>query len=97
MLPFLKKKNEGGVAGIIVKTRPPDEKSEQDQDDSKVDSIEYCAQDLLKAIESKDIKAIAEALRDVFDILDSQPHEEGEHIEKHSYDEQNQKAAEEQD
>lgn len=91
MLPFLKKRDEGGATNLIVKTREPDQKPEQDQDDS-TDAIEYCVRDLINAIHMKDSKAAAQALKDCFDVLDSQPHEEGSHIEPHSYDAQNIKA-----
>jgi hypothetical protein len=77
LLPFLKKKPAAAV-GVIVKTRTPDEKPEQDQDDSSA-GIEACAHDLLTAIEAKDVKGIADALQAAFEIADSQPHEEGEH------------------
>lgn len=49
---------------------------------------------LLKAIESKDVNGIAEALNDAFQIMDSSPHVEEEHVSPHSYDAQNIKAGE---
>lgn len=93
MLPFLKNKNAQNF-GLIVKTRAPDEKPAEESSED-IDSIEVCAQELVKAIHAKDSKAVAEALKDVFTILDSMPHEEGEHIEPHSYDAQNIKAGKE--
>lgn len=89
MLPFLKKK-EVPAAGLIVKTRAPDEKPNENQDDSHI-AIESCAQELIRAIHAKDAKAAAMAIKDAFDILESMPHEESE---PHSYDAQNQEAAE---
>lgn len=89
MLPFLKPKNQS-VAGLIIKNRAPDEKQEE-QDDSSA-SIHSCAEAIMQAINSKDIKGLAEALRDAFTILDAEPHVEGEHIEPHSYESQNIKA-----
>lgn len=90
MLPFLKSK-QAPVAGLIIKQRSPDSEETHESDDS---GIETCAQALISAVHSKDTKATAEALRDIFTILDAQPHEEGEHVEPHSYDAQNIKAGE---
>lgn len=89
MLPFLKPKNQS-VAGLIIKTRASDspEAPEQDEND-KSGAIEACSQALITAVHAKDVKAVSEALKDAFEILDSMPHEEGEH----TYDAQNQKAA----
>lgn len=90
------KKNNQSVAGLIIKQRTPDEvpESEADQDDPSA-SIHSCAQAIMDAIHSKDIKGLAEALKDAFEILDSEPHVEGEHIEPHSYEAQNIKAGQE--
>lgn len=88
MLPILNKK-QGQVAGLIIKNRTPDEKPEEDQDNSSY-GVEACAKDLIDAVHAKDIKRVAEALKSAFDVLESIPHEE---IEPHSYDAQNIKAA----
>jgi hypothetical protein len=40
-----------------------------------------CADELLTAVESKDIKGIARAMRSAFTLLESEPHEEGPHEE----------------
>lgn len=94
MLPFLKNKN-AQVAGLIVKTRAPDEKPQsEDQDDSSA-AIESCAQALISAIHARDVKAAADAIKDAFDILSSGPEEES--TSKHDYDAQNIKAAQEQE
>lgn len=85
-LPFLKKK-DAGIAGIIMKTREPDtfqdqniKAAEQDEDkDSQSIAIESCAEELIKAVHSRDVKAVAQAMRDAFDILESMPHNEIEH------------------
>ena len=37
------------------------------------------AEDLINAIHSKDVGAVAKALEAAFEIADSQPHEEGSH------------------
>jgi len=91
ILPFLTKKTP--QVGVIVKQRAPDAKPEKEgkEDDS---GIEACAEDLINAIHAKDVKAAAEAIKSAFEILDSEPHEEGSHPEPHSYAAQNEKAAE---
>ncbi len=89
ILPFLKRKD----IGTPTQTRAPDEKPEEDQDDSSA-AIHACASALIQAVHAKDVKAAAEAIQDAFEILESMPHEEGEHTEPHSYDAQNIKAAE---
>lgn len=74
MLPFLKNKKEASVAGDDDHVmRKPDQEAEYD-------SLHSAAEDLIKAIESKDIKSVAEALRAAFDLCDSEPHEEGPHV-----------------
>lgn len=93
MLPFLKNKDKYGP-GLMVKTRAPDQKPQDEQEDNHSMAIEACAHELIAAIHAKDVKSVAEALKDAFEILDSMPHEEGEHTEPHSYDAQNIKAAE---
>lgn len=89
MLPFLKRKS--GSAGLIVKTREPDQNDSSDSDDSY--SLEACSQDLINAIHSSDPKKVSEALRAAFEVLESEPHEEG----PHTFDAQNIKAAESQE
>ncbi len=79
-LPFLRKKQ---VAGLIMAKRKPDgsnevmenqeEKSEQDYDSS---DLKACAEDLIRAVENKDVDGVAAALKAAHDICDSQPHEE---------------------
>lgn len=82
MLPFLNKKVQ--QAGVIVKERQPDEKPEEKDESGK----EAAAKDLINAIHSKDHKAAAQALSDFFELSEMEPHEEGPHIEPHSYDAQ---------
>lgn len=75
MLPFLKKHHDAGVSGTIVKTREPDNKEENLENDG----LESCASDLIMAVHAHDIKGVVEALRNAFDILESIPHEESPH------------------
>ena len=96
MLPILKRLKEGSATGILVKERQPDAPQNEPSEDNDSSAIEECASEILRAIKANDHKGLADALQDVFDILESQPHEEGGH-EPHSYDAQNQKASQEQD
>lgn len=73
MLPFLKNSQEASASGPIESiSRTPD-------NDEDYDSLQSAAEDLSAAIHSKDISGICVALRAAFDILDSEPHEEGPH------------------
>lgn len=75
MLPFLKLNQDAAASGPVESIkREPDEGEEYDV-------LESAAEDLCKAIHSKDYKAVAEALRAAFELCDSEPHQEGEHIE----------------
>ena len=73
-LPFLKPKK---VAGLIVAQRLPDggkkELHEEDQ------GLKACSADLIRAVHAKDEDGVAAAIRAAFEILDAQPHVEGEH------------------
>jgi hypothetical protein len=94
MLPiFMKNKEKAGNAGLIVKTRTPDENQEAEQD--KEYTATDCAKDILSAIKSEDAEGLAESLKELFKLADKEPHEEGPHTSKHTYDDQNQKASEE--
>lgn len=74
MLPYLRQKQEGSAsAPIEAIERKPDEGA------AEYDVLESAAEDLCKAIESKDYKAAASALRAAFELLESEPHEEGSH------------------
>ena len=79
MLPFIKPQSK--QASLSIKYRQPDEKEpfsdEGDADDGA--ALHAAAQDILRAIESKDYKHLALALKSAFDICDSEPHVEGPH------------------
>jgi flagellar biosynthesis/type III secretory pathway protein FliH len=74
MLPFLKKKQEGSAS------MPSDSIVREPDNEQDYDSMHAVAEDLLKAIEAKDVAAIAEAFRAGFELADSESHEEGEHV-----------------
>lgn len=77
MLPFLKKDKEASVSGPVSSI-----KREHDEDhEVDYDILESAAQDLIDALEKKDVNAVAIALRAAFEICDAAPHEEGEHEE----------------
>ena len=68
MLPF---KKEGSISMPVSMNREPDH---------EFDGLEYAAEDLMRAIHTRDIKAVTAALRAVFQLMESQPHEEGPHV-----------------
>lgn len=77
MLPFLKSKRS---TGISVEYRKPDQQKEENQEDP---ALKACADDILKAVEERNPKALASALRAAFDVLQSQPgYEDSQHIEE---------------
>ncbi len=93
LLPFLKKKS---IAGLIISKRKPDGAGNEEQhtEGNEDEGLDACSEALIRAVTSKDAKAVSAALRDAFMVLESQPHEEaGEGPEAHSYDAQNEKAA----
>ena len=73
-LPFKKLSDEASISA------PPDKIMREPDEDAEYDSLHSAAEDLLSAINSKDIKAIASALRAAFELCDSEPHEEGPHV-----------------
>lgn len=88
MLPFLKPK-QGSVGVIIEKQRPTDQPDEEREELNP--GLIACAHDMIAALHSKDSKALALAIKAAFEICDSEPHIEGEHV--NSYDELNARAA----
>jgi len=80
LLPFLSDKKKR-VAGLIISKRKPEGGMEMPKAADEVpESVEQCAKDILKAIETKDAKMLAMAIRSAFEILDAEPHVEGEHL-----------------
>lgn len=94
---FLKRSKEGGISSALMARRKPEGGIEAPSDESPAEdgseSLHSASADLLAAFHAKDVKAISAALKAAFEICDSEPHEEGEHINPHSYDAQNAKAA----
>lgn len=54
----------------------------REQSDQDRSPLEAAAEDLLRAIDSKDSAHLALALRAAFRVLDSEPHIEGTHLNK---------------
>ena len=79
MLPFLK--NIKHQAGVITEVRKPDGGAqEQPSDSDKDEGLRACSRDLIRAIKDDDEAGVTQALRSAFEIMDSEPHVEGKHI-----------------
>lgn len=74
MLPFLKKQQDGSISS------PVEHVKRESDEESEYDMLESAAEDLISAVHSKNIKGVCSALRAAFEMLDAEPHEEGEHI-----------------
>jgi hypothetical protein len=75
MLPYLKDKEVGTVAIPDKIERKPDEEG-----GDEFDSLESAMSELHSALNAKDFKSAASIFRSAFELLDSEPHEEGSHI-----------------
>jgi hypothetical protein len=77
ILPFQDKKKVGAfLSKKVVQTSAPEVEGPHLEEGMKA-----AAEDLIHAVHNKDIEAVAAALRAAFEIADSEPHVEGEHIE----------------
>lgn len=69
-LPFLKHRK---LATIIMAKRKPEGSMEMmGEEGEEHPQLMYAAEDLISAVHAKDAKAVAEALRAAFDMLDSE-------------------------
>ena len=74
-LPFLKKKEASiSIPPESVKRKPDNDIEEE------FDYIDSASEDLISAIQSKDVKGVSAALRAAFQMMDEMPHVEGPHI-----------------
>lgn len=73
MLPFLKAKEASVSMPAEAVKRKPDEGADMDY-------LEGCMAELSAALKSGDAKAASAAFRAAFQVCESEPHEEGEHI-----------------
>jgi len=67
-LPFLANKNKMQT-GLMVQTRKPD--GEKDESTGSDHAMEAVAEDMIRALHSRDSKALAQAIRAAFEIADS--------------------------
>lgn len=84
MLHILSKKDKSpGVAELIMSKRHSDghigPDLSKDKEEDEPDSLEAAAHDMIEAFKKDDVKALAAAVRAAFELLDSEPHEEGPH------------------
>lgn len=77
MLPFLRPEK---MSSVIIARRTKDGIKDEHEEGEHESGLMSAAEDLIKAVHSKDIKAVASALKSAFEISDSEPHVEGEHI-----------------
>jgi hypothetical protein len=77
------------TTGLIIKSRTPDEKSEENQED-KPQGLEETLKEMKHHLDSGDFKSAAECFRECFQHCEDAPHSEG----PHTYDAQNEKAGE---
>lgn len=78
MLPFLTPKKSSST--VIVHSHD-DGSSESLGEEGEIDhGVLAAAEDLIAAVHSKDPHEVAEALRAAFELFDSMPHVEGEHL-----------------
>lgn len=84
LLPFMKNKSVSGSI-MTTKMRAPDAPEEVEKSNSSIDEgLLAASRDLISAIGTGDEKLVAQALQAAFEIIDSQPHEEGPHPEEES-------------
>lgn len=84
MLPFLRNK-QAPVAGLIIKKRSPDQKPEESKDSDQ------CYRDLISAVKADDAAGVKAAMADIMNYKSEDETEDK--SEMHSYDAQNQEAA----
>jgi hypothetical protein len=72
------------ISVIVGRLAPKGPGSEEEEESGEGNSqgLEAAAEDLIVAVGAKDAAGVAEALRNAFSILDSEPHEEGDHTEE---------------
>jgi len=91
-LPFLNKRK---AAALIMEARSPEgHKTEmhQEQDSDPGAALRSCSEDLIRAVHTQNAEAVSSAIRAAFEILESEPHEEG--PQENDYDSMNEQAGE---
>jgi len=64
VLPFLKQKPQ--ASGVVTQVRAPDQPEENSMTD-----LESAAEDILRSINMKDVKGLAQALKAAYDMCES--------------------------
>jgi hypothetical protein len=82
MLPFLKRDRQASGISTTVYRKPDYEQSEEHE------GLAACSKDLIEGIQTDDKQKVAAALKAAFQILDSEPHEEGEHLDEQEKEEE---------
>lgn len=77
MLPFLKRTQEASASV------PVDTVKRESDEESEPDSLATAMEELHGALNSKDYSGAASIFRSAFELMDSEPHVEGPHIEEH--------------
>lgn len=80
MLPFLKPKQIGQV--VVIKAKDDGELEPIKEEAQHPPELIDAAEDLIKAVSSKDASAVADAIYAAFLVCDASPHVEGPHIEE---------------
>lgn len=79
MLPFMQPKK---ITSVLVGKKNPDSSLELEASEEMDAGIMSAAEDLIRAVHSKDAKAVAGALQSAFEMMDAMPHEEGPHLDE---------------
>lgn len=80
MLPFLAPKKM--VSVIVAKRKPEGQVEDVHKEDESHPELMMAAEDLIRAVHSKDTQGVADALEHAFYICESYPHEEGSDMEE---------------
>lgn len=80
MLPFLRP--DKMVSVIVAKRKPEGQVEDLHKEDEAHPDLIMAAEDLIRAVHSKDTQAVADALEQAFYVCDSEPHVEGPHEEE---------------
>jgi len=84
MPALIKNRQENGSISDAIMGKKP--KASIDIEIAPENKHLECAQAILSAVKSGDAHSLADALQSMFQDLDSEPHEEAEHIQPHSYE-----------
>lgn len=68
------------AGSIIAKIKPEGGIHDEGKENETDAGLVSAAEDMISAMHMKDAKALADAMKAAFEIMESMPHEEGEHI-----------------